>query len=133
MYINSETSKNILNNIIKQKRINFQEHDLKKYKKEIQKLKKDYESISEKNSSDSKYKYFFFWELIRNKYGIKKITLKEIVQKVNANIKKKILINDIRNENRRLFNTTKLKSLGWKDKISFDRGIKITLKKFNAN
>ena len=81
MYINSETSKHILNNIIKQKRINFQEHDLKKYKKEIQKLKKDYESISEKNSSDSKYKYFFFWELIRNKYGIKKITLKERNQK----------------------------------------------------
>ena len=43
------------------------------------------------------------------------------------------MINDIGNENRRLFNTTKLKSLGWKDKISFDKGIKITLKKFNAN
>ena len=71
------------------------------------------------------------WKII-NVTNSKKITLKEIVQKVNANIKKKILINDIRNENRRLFNTTKLKSLGWKDKISFDRGIKITLKKFNA-
>jgi hypothetical protein len=81
MYINSETSKHILNNIIKQKRINFQEHDLKKYKKEIQKLKKDYKSISEKNSSGSKYKYFFFWELIRNKYGIKELTLKERNQK----------------------------------------------------
>ena len=60
MYINSEASKYILNNIIKQNRINFQKYDLKKYKKEIQKLKKNYKSISEKNSSGSKYKYFFF-------------------------------------------------------------------------
>ena len=26
----------------------------------------------------------------------------------------------------------KLKSLGWKDKMDFDRGIKMTLKKFHA-
>ena len=81
MYINSEASKYILNNIIKQNRINFQKYDLKKYKKEIQKLKKNYKSISEKNSSGSKYKYFFFWELIRNKYDIKELTLKEREQK----------------------------------------------------
>ena len=60
MYISSETSKEVLNNIIKQKKINFQVNELKKYKKEIQKLKKDYKSISEKNSSGIKYKYFFF-------------------------------------------------------------------------
>ena len=72
------------------------------------------------------------WKII-NITNSKKITLHEIVKKVNSNIKKKISISEIGRENRKLFNTTKLKSLGWKDKIDFDEGIKITLKKFNAN
>jgi len=81
MYINSEASKYILNNIIKQNKINFQKHDLIKYKKEIQKLKKDYKFISKKNYLSSKYKYYFFWELIRDKYDIKELTLKKRNQK----------------------------------------------------
>jgi len=82
MYINSEVSKYILNNIIKQKKINFQKYDLDKYKKEIQKLKKDYKFISKKkNSFNSKYKYYFFWELMRDKYNIKELTLKKRNQK----------------------------------------------------
>ena len=78
MYINSEASKYILNNIIKQKRINFQKYDLNKYKKEIQKLKKDYKFISKRNSLNSKYKYYFFWELMRDNYNIEELTLKKI-------------------------------------------------------
>tara|TARA_B100001175_G_scaffold313925_1_gene322339 strand:+ start:125 stop:1246 length:1122 start_codon:yes stop_codon:yes gene_type:complete len=81
MNINSEVSKYILNNIIKQKKINFQKYDLDKYKKEIQKLKKDYKFISKKNSFNTKYKYYFFWELMRDKYNIKELTLKKRNQK----------------------------------------------------
>ena len=46
--------------------------------------------------------------------------------------KQNIEINNVGFENIRLFNTSKLKSLGWKDKMDFDRGIKMTLKKFHA-
>ena len=48
MFISSKASKFILNNIIEQDTIILQEYDLKKYKKKIQKLKKDYKSISKK-------------------------------------------------------------------------------------
>ena len=58
MYINSEASKYILNEIIKKKKIDFKKYNLKKYKKEIQKLKKDYKFISKKNFLSSKYKFF---------------------------------------------------------------------------
>ena len=81
MYIDSKASKYILNTIIEKNRINFQEHNLKKYKQKIQKLKKDYEFISQKSPSNSKYKYYFFWELVKNKYDIKELTLKERNQK----------------------------------------------------
>tara|TARA_S200000501_G_C20826880_1_gene745329 strand:+ start:362 stop:1483 length:1122 start_codon:yes stop_codon:yes gene_type:complete len=81
MYINSEASKYILNKIIKQKKINFKKYNLNKYKKEIQKLKKDYKFISKKNFFNSKYKYYFFWEIIRAKYSLKELTLKKRNQK----------------------------------------------------
>lgn len=81
MYINSEASKYILNNIINGNKINLNKFNLKSYRQEIQKLKNDYKIISKKNFSRSNYKYYYFWELIRKKYNIEKLTLKERYQK----------------------------------------------------
>ena len=59
MYINSDTSKHVLNNILNNNKIDFKKKDLAKYKKEIQKLIKDYKNFSKKKTL-SNYKYFFF-------------------------------------------------------------------------
>lgn len=62
----------------------------------------------------------------------KRITFYDVVRKMSIYCKHNIEINNVGFENIRLFNTSKLKSLGWKDKMDFDRGIKMTLKKFHA-
>ena len=50
MYINSDTSKHVLNNILNNNKIDFKKKDLAKYKKEIQKLIKDYKNFSKKKT-----------------------------------------------------------------------------------
>ena len=80
MYINSDTSKYILNNILKNNKIDFKKKEVAKHKKEIQNLIKDYKNFSKKKIL-SNYKYFIFWELIKKKYNIKNLQLKKREQK----------------------------------------------------
>ena len=84
MYVDSNTSKYVLNSIINKKKINFKKYNLNEIKNDIVKLKKDYQKLINYNVSKSKYKYFFFWELLKKKYDIKKLTLKERNQKFKS-------------------------------------------------
>ena len=81
MYIDSETSKNILNSIILKKKINYKTLKVVSYKKEILKLIADYNNIKKRGKFITKYKYFFFWELLKKKYKISNLKLKERNQK----------------------------------------------------
>ena len=84
MYIDSTTSKYVLNNILNNNKIDFNKKEITKYKKEIRKLIKDYKTFSKKKTI-SNYKYFFFWELIKKKYNIKNIQLKKRNQEKKSN------------------------------------------------
>ena len=84
MYLSSETSKYILNCIVNNNKIDFKNKDVSKYKKEIQKLKIDYNNFP-KTKSLSSYKYYIFWELIKKKYDIQNLKLKKRNQKKNSN------------------------------------------------
>ena len=80
MYLNSETSKYILNCIVNNNKIDFKNKDVSKYKKEIKKLKIDYNNFP-KTKSLSSYKYYIFLELIKKKYNIQNLKLKKRNQK----------------------------------------------------
>ncbi len=84
MYLSSEISKYVLNCIIDNKKINFKRNNISQFKKEIQRLKKDYNNFLKKDFS-SKYKYYVFWELIKNKYNVKQLKLAKRNQKKKSN------------------------------------------------
>ena len=84
MYIDSNTSKYVLNSIIDKRKINFEKYKLNEIKTDINNLKKNYQKLIKNNISKSKYKYYFFWELLKKKYNIKKLTLKERNQKFKS-------------------------------------------------
>ena len=72
IYINSETSKIVLNSIIEGKKINFKKLKIELLKKDVNNLKKQYLDIKNNNHYDNKdfgYRYFLFWELVKKKYN----------------------------------------------------------------
>ena len=84
MYIDSATSKYVLNNILNSNKIDFKKKEISKYKKEIHRLVKEYKAFKKKKTI-SNYKYFLFWELIKKKYNIKNLQLKKRDQKKKLN------------------------------------------------
>ena len=48
MYINSDTSKYVLNNILNDNKIDFKKKEIAKYKKEIHRLVKNYKAFKKK-------------------------------------------------------------------------------------
>lgn len=85
MFLDSNTSKYVLNSIINKKKINFKKYNLNEIKDDINKLEKNYKKIVSKKAFTSMYKYYFFWELLKEKYSIEKITLKQRNQKYKSN------------------------------------------------
>ena len=84
MYIDSKTSKYVLNSIINNKKIDYKKYNLNEIKLMINTLKKDYKKNKINNKSNNKYKYYHFWELLKKKYNINNITLKERNQKFKS-------------------------------------------------
>jgi hypothetical protein len=82
IYVCSETSKNVLNSIILDKNINFKKLKIENLKIQIENLRNEYLKIKKKLTAKSlNYKYFIFWEIIKNKYSENIITLKKRKQK----------------------------------------------------
>jgi hypothetical protein len=84
IYINSETSKIVLNSIIEGKKINFKKLKIELLKKDVNNLKKQYLDIKNNNHYDNKdfgYRYFLFWELVKKKYNKDIISLEKRPQK----------------------------------------------------
>ena len=59
MYIDSTTSKYVLNNILNNNKIDFKKKEIIKFKKEIHKLVNEYKAFKKKKTL-SNYKFFFF-------------------------------------------------------------------------
>ncbi len=67
--ISSELSKIILNQIIKKQKINYKKYKISHLKKDIQKLKNDYLRLEKKGEKiNPEYKYYIFWEIIKNNF-----------------------------------------------------------------
>ena len=67
--ISSELSKIILNQIIKKQKINYKKHKISHLKKHIQKIKNDYLRLEKKGEKiNPEYKYYIFWEIIKNNF-----------------------------------------------------------------
>lgn len=87
IYISSEVSKKVLNSIILKKKVNLKKLKIEHLKNKIDKLNKDYLFIKKKSTNlELNYKYFLFWEIIKNKYDKDIITLKKRKQKNNKKV-----------------------------------------------
>ena len=68
-YISSELSKTILNQIIKKQKINYKKYKINHLKKSIQKIKNDYLKLEKQREKiNPEYKYYIFWEIIKNNF-----------------------------------------------------------------
>ena len=86
--IESETSKEVLKSIIEKTKIDYKNLKIENLKKEILKLKKNYENKKKNQSNNLNYKYQIFWNIVEEKYN-KKINLvkrKQDNKKKNFNI-----------------------------------------------
>ena len=86
--IESEISKQVLKSIIDKTKINYKDLKISNLKKEILKLKKDYEKKKDNHPGNLNYKYEIFWNIVEEKYN-KKINLvkrKQDNKKKNYNI-----------------------------------------------
>lgn len=87
IYISSETSKNILNFIILDKNINFKKLKIESLKTQIENLRNEYLKIKKRLGNENlNYRYFIFWEIIKNKYSDDIIILKKRKQKNNKTV-----------------------------------------------
>ncbi len=83
IFIDSITSKTVLNSIIKKEKISFKKLKIDKIKKHINNLKKEYLELEKENKITSlKYKNYIFWELVKKKYS------QNIIKITNRNQKK---------------------------------------------
>jgi len=85
MVIDSTTSKHILGSIVSNKVINYKKWNLIEHKTRIIKLKKDYNLYKKNNKFVNEYKFYIFWELIKKKYSIKRLSLRKRNQKLKSN------------------------------------------------
>mgnify|MGYP006081352321 FL=1 len=66
--IDSDLSKKILTNILKNNKINYKKLNILNLKNKIEKLKNDYWKIEKEGQfKKSNYKYFIFWKIIKKK------------------------------------------------------------------
>lgn len=83
--IDSFTSKKVLSSIMDDKKINLKKLKLENFEKKITQIRKDYLIFKKKlKITNFKYKNYIFWELIKKKFNIKNIILKERNQKKKA-------------------------------------------------
>ena len=83
IFIDSITSKTVLNSIIKKEKISFKKLKIDKIKKHVNNLKKEYLELERENTTTSlKYKNYIFWELVKKKYS------QNIIKITNRNQKK---------------------------------------------
>ena len=82
IYISSETSKSVLDSITLNKDINFKKLKIENLKIQIKNLRSEYSKTKKKLINKKlSYKYFLFWEIIKDKYNENIITLKTRKQK----------------------------------------------------
>jgi hypothetical protein len=82
IYISSETSKSVLDSITLNKDINYKKLKIENLKIQIKNLRSEYSKIKKKLINKKlSYKYFLFWEIIKDKYNENIITLKTRKQK----------------------------------------------------
>lgn len=68
-YISSELSKTILNQIIKNQKIDYKKHKISHLQKDIKKIKNNYLKLEKKvDKINPEYKYYIFWEIIKNNF-----------------------------------------------------------------
>ena len=68
-YISSELSKAIHNQIIKNQKIDYKKHKISHLQKDIKKIKKNYLKLEKKvDKINPEYKYYIFWEIIKNNF-----------------------------------------------------------------
>ena len=70
--IESEISKQVLRSITEKTKIDYKNLKLEYLKKEIIKLKKDYEKKKKIHSDNLTYKYEIFWNIVEEKYNKKR-------------------------------------------------------------
>jgi len=76
--IDSDLSKKILTNILKNNKINYKKLNILNLKNKIEKLKNDYWKIEKEGQfKKSNYKYFIFWKIIKKKYKMQNISLQQ--------------------------------------------------------
>jgi len=68
-YISSELSKTILNQIIKNQKIDYKKHKISHLQKDIKKIQNNYLKLEKKvDKINPEYKYYIFWEIIKNNF-----------------------------------------------------------------
>lgn len=76
--IDSDLSKKILADILKNNKINYKKLNILNLKNKIEKLKNDYQKTKEEGQFEkNNYKYFIFWEIIKKEYKIQNISLQK--------------------------------------------------------